>query len=65
LRFKKDIIRAAKQVESDRVALEGMNRVLANINMQHKITIQEMETIFREVGGESGLIPADRMMKII
>ena len=64
-RFKKDIVSAAKQDQSDRVALEGMQRVIANINMEHMISRQDMETIFREVGDEAAMIPADRLMKII
>jgi hypothetical protein len=64
-RFKKDIVRAAKQDKTDRVALEGMQRVIANINMQHRISRSDMETIFRENGGETGAIPAERFMNII
>jgi hypothetical protein len=64
-RFKKDIVRAAKHDETDRIALEGMQRVITNINMEHMITRQDMETIFREIGGETKMIPADRFMKII
>ena len=64
-RFKKDIVRAALHRDSDRIAQEDMQRVLGNINMQHRISPQEMEIIFREIGGESKMIPADHMMKII
>lgn len=64
-RFKKDLLRAAMTGESDRVALDGMQRVLTNINMQHRVTRSEMETIFREVGGNTDAIPVDRFMKII
>ena len=64
-RFKKDIVRAAKQDNTDRVALEGMQQVIANINMQHRISRSDMETIFREIGGEAGAIPAERFMSII
>jgi hypothetical protein len=64
-RFKKDIVRAAKQDETDRIALEGMQRVITNINMEHRITPQDMETIFLEIGGETRMISADRFMKII
>jgi hypothetical protein len=50
---------------SERVALDGMEKVLANIKMDHRVTRTEMETIFREVGGNTEAITADRLMKII
>jgi hypothetical protein len=65
-RFKKDIARAAKQDKTNtRVGLEGMRQVMANINMEHRISCSEMETIFREIGGEKGAIPAERFMNLI
>jgi hypothetical protein len=68
-RFKKDILSAAKKAakkdETDRVALEGMQRVLANINIQDKISAQEMDMIFHEMGGECRMIPTDRLMMIL
>ena len=63
-RFRKDIIQAAKSNETDRIALDGMQRVLSNINMQHKLSECEMKTIFRELGND-GEIPVDRMLRII
>jgi Ca2+-binding EF-hand superfamily protein len=63
-RFRKDLLRAAKQDENGRIALYDMQKVIANISMQHRITEQEMETIFQEMG-ESGKISADHLMKII
>ncbi len=53
------------QGKSDRIALEGMQRVIANINMEHMVSRSEMETIFREIGGEAGAIPADRLLNLI
>jgi len=41
-----------------------MQQVIANISMQHKISEQEMETIFQEMG-ESGKISADKFIKMI
>jgi hypothetical protein len=65
-RFKKDIVRAAKQDETDtRVRLEGTQQVMANINMEHRISRSEMETIFCEIGGEKSAIPAERYMNLI
>jgi hypothetical protein len=63
-RFRKDLLRAAKQDKNGKIALNDMQKVIANISMEHRITEQEMETIFQEMG-ESGKIEADRLMKII
>ena len=65
-RFAKDIVRAAKHAESDSVvALDGMRRVLMNINMQDAVSFEEMETIFRDLGDSSGRIQAEQMMRMI
>jgi hypothetical protein len=66
-RFKKDIVRAANQDNKTdtRVGLEGIQQVMANINMEHRISRSEMETIFCEIGGEMGAIPAERFMNLI
>ena len=65
-RFAKDIVRAAKQAESDSVvAMDGMQRVLVNINLQDAVSFEEMETIFRDLGDASGRIEAEQMMKMI
>lgn len=63
-RFKKDIVRAANQDNNGKIAVNGMQQVIQNISMQHRISEQEMETIFNEMG-ESGKITADRLMMII
>ena len=63
-RFKKEIVRAAKQDESERVVLEGLQRVIVNIGLQHKVSRQDVETIFREVG-DQGFIPAEQMLFMI
>jgi len=64
-RFKKDIVRAAMSEEGDRIALDDMQRMLANINMQHRVTRSEIEIIFLEIGGNSHAIPAERLKEII
>ena len=65
-RFRKDVVAAAKdKATDDAITLKGLQRVLANIHMQDKLTAQEMEIIFREMGGTSGSIPADSIMKMI
>lgn len=51
--------------DSERVALDGMQKVLANINMGDRVTRVEMETIFQEVGGNTEAIHVDRLLKII
>ena len=63
-RFKKDIVKAAMQQDSG-IAMEGLQRVLANINMQDRVSPRHMQVIFRELGGEAGIIPSERMMSII
>jgi Ca2+-binding EF-hand superfamily protein len=60
-RFRKDLLRAAKQDKNGKIALNDMQKVIANISMEHRITEQEMETIFQEMG-ESGKIAADRLL---
>ena len=64
-RFKKDLIRAASSGQGDRVALDGMQRVLANINMDHRVTRSDIETIFQEIGGSTDAIPVEKLMRII
>jgi Ca2+-binding EF-hand superfamily protein len=63
-RFRKDLLRAAKQDEDGRIAINDMQKVIANISMEHRITEQEMETIFEEMG-ESGKIAADRLIQLM
>jgi hypothetical protein len=59
-------LKAAKaDKNADIVALDGMQRVISNINMEHKVSRADMETIFREIGGANDMIPADRLMKMI
>jgi hypothetical protein len=65
-RFTKDVVAAAKdKATDDTISVKGLQRVLANIHMQDKLTAQEMEIIFREMGGTSESIPAESMMKMI
>lgn len=66
-RFKKDIIRAAKQdeVETEHILLEGLQQLVANIKMEHKVSRNDIQTIFYELGDSSGKIQADRMMSML
>ena len=66
-RFKKDIIRAAKQNESEaeHIFLEGFQKVIANINMQHKVSHSDIRTIFYEIGDSSGKVRAERMLQML
>jgi hypothetical protein len=63
-RFKKEVVSAAKDKEATGVVLEGLERVLHNIGAADKISRQDIELIFNELG-EAGCIPAERMVKII
>ena len=65
-RFKKDIVRAAQRVDNKDIVLEGMQRVIANINMEHRVSPTDMEIIFQEMGGgEAKAISPDRLMTIL
>ena len=63
-RFKKEIVRAAKKDDTNTIAVDGMQRVISNINMEHKVSKEDMELIFHEVGERNGTISADRFMKM-
>mmetsp|Transcript_33194 Transcript_33194/g.54798 ORF Transcript_33194/g.54798 Transcript_33194/m.54798 type:complete len:113 (-) Transcript_33194:205-543(-) len=62
-RFKRDIVTAAKGSD-DKIVLESMQRVLHNIGASQRLSEEELRTIFSEVG-ESGAIPADRMVQLL
>ena len=64
-RVQKDIVKAAKTNDADSIALDGMQRLIANIQMEHKVSYADMETIFREIGGANKTIPADQLIRII
>ena len=69
-RFQKDIVKVAKDFNSEednRIAVEGMFRLISNIGMEHKVSYQDLKTIFQEVGDtpQDKTIPADRLMKMI
>eukprot|EP00536_Pseudo-nitzschia_multiseries_P003953 jgi/Psemu1/323233/estExt_fgenesh1_pg.C_630024 len=63
-RFKKDIISAAKEGETEQVALEGLQKVIVNIGAANKVSRHDMELIFSE-NGVSGRISTDQMLKLI
>jgi len=42
-----------------------MQRVLANIGAEHRLTFSEMKVIFEELGNETGEIPVQRMVQIL
>eukprot|EP00537_Pseudo-nitzschia_pungens_P012595 CAMPEP_0172389846 /NCGR_PEP_ID=MMETSP1061-20121228/6635_1 /TAXON_ID=37318 /ORGANISM="Pseudo-nitzschia pungens, Strain cf. pungens" /LENGTH=119 /DNA_ID=CAMNT_0013120079 /DNA_START=183 /DNA_END=542 /DNA_ORIENTATION=+ len=63
-RFKKDIIRAAQEVETEHVALEGFEKVISNIGASNKVSRHDMELIFSE-NGVSGRITTEQMLKLL
>jgi Ca2+-binding EF-hand superfamily protein len=65
MRFRKEIFRAATRDQSDRIALDGMTRVLTNIGAENRLSADEMKVIFQELGNETGEIPMQRMVQII
>ena len=55
-----------KQSETtDRIVLDGLHRVIANIGAEHKISRADLQTIFAEVGEQDGAIHKDSMLKMI
>lgn len=64
-RFKKDILNAAMQDDSERVGVEGLHRVIQNIGVQHKVSREDVEIIFSEISeGEQGYIPTEQMLQM-
>jgi hypothetical protein len=72
-RFKKDILKAAAvhggkvsrngEVEAV-VAMDSLKRVLGNIHMENRLTQQEMQALFEELGNGKE-IPAQNIIKFI
>lgn len=62
-RFKKEVVRAA--ATNDRIVLDGMTRVLANIGAENGLSAKEMKVIFDELGNSAGEIPAHRLVQIL
>eukprot|EP00542_Grammatophora_oceanica_P018984 CAMPEP_0194049302 /NCGR_PEP_ID=MMETSP0009_2-20130614/30270_1 /TAXON_ID=210454 /ORGANISM="Grammatophora oceanica, Strain CCMP 410" /LENGTH=117 /DNA_ID=CAMNT_0038695421 /DNA_START=57 /DNA_END=410 /DNA_ORIENTATION=+ len=62
-RFKKEIVGAAKD-ENNKINIESMMLVVDNIGGSERVSRNDLERIFTEVG-ESGKIPADRMMQLL
>jgi len=66
-RFKKDVLKAATVSNSNtQIGVEGLNRVICNIELQNRVTSDDVEVLFAELGdGGSGMIPVDRMMAVL
>lgn len=64
-RFKKEIVKAAA-FQGDKVALDGLSRVLNNIGASNKLSQSEIQSIFSELGSrDDGLIPIQKMEQMI
>lgn len=63
MRFKKEIVAAAKDAENQ-IDLARLQNVLNNIGASQKITGEELRLIFAEVG-DAGAIPAERMVQLL
>jgi Ca2+-binding EF-hand superfamily protein len=61
MRFRKEIMRAASRDQTVAICLDGMQRVLTNIGAQNRLSADEMNVIFKELGNETGEIPMQRM----
>jgi hypothetical protein len=66
-RFKKDVVKAAaiRQDDMEQIALEGLQKVVFNIEAHHQVSRQDVELIFREFCGDEGYIPAERMLRML
>mmetsp|Transcript_3086 Transcript_3086/g.5833 ORF Transcript_3086/g.5833 Transcript_3086/m.5833 type:complete len:143 (+) Transcript_3086:193-621(+) len=74
-RFQKDVVKAAtvnsRQLNVQAISAEGIEHVLQNIGMGHRMSRSEIEGIVSEVGtcpiGDSGhcVISADQMLDLI
>jgi hypothetical protein len=64
-RFKKDIVCAAKEKETEHVVIEGLQKVVANIGGAQQVSRHDLETIFSEVGSSDGRISCEQMMKLL
>ena len=62
-RFKKEIVSCA--AEGDRVEAAGLQRVLRNIGASQKLTAQDLQAIFAEMGNEHGEITAQRLVQLL
>lgn len=69
-RFKKDIVKAATNGgfnPTHPIAIDDLQRVMTNINMEHKVSRTDIETIFHEIGGANMdgqvTMPAERFMR--
>lgn len=51
-------------MHDDFVAKEGLERVLSNIGAEQRMTKEDLQLIFAEIG-EGGEIPAKRFMQMI
>ena len=76
LRFKKEIVVAAccpatgqppqQQLLRQGVCrLEGLEQVLGNIGLDHRLSRQDLKVIFATEGDEKGTIPASRLVQIL
>jgi len=47
------------------VEITGLQRVLSNIGMAQALSLQEIQSIFAEVGNEKGEIPSQRLVQLL
>mmetsp|Transcript_2090 Transcript_2090/g.4545 ORF Transcript_2090/g.4545 Transcript_2090/m.4545 type:complete len:116 (+) Transcript_2090:253-600(+) len=62
-RFKKELTKAAV-VHDDFVGIDGVERVLMNIGAQQRLSHEDLNLIFSEMG-QGGEIPASLFIKLI
>mmetsp|Transcript_30141 Transcript_30141/g.39449 ORF Transcript_30141/g.39449 Transcript_30141/m.39449 type:complete len:135 (-) Transcript_30141:408-812(-) len=73
-RFQKDIVNAAikavgdsQKIAADKKAIvpEGLERLLQNIGKSNRLSQSDISLIFSEYGEGSGVIPSDKMFRLL
>ncbi|GKY93802.1 hypothetical protein MPSEU_000347400 [Mayamaea pseudoterrestris] len=67
-RFRKEVMQAAvtdPAKQADRIDMEGLRRVFANIGAINQITAAEMQLVFKELGNELGEIDVPRFKRLV
>jgi Ca2+-binding EF-hand superfamily protein len=51
--------------KTDRIAIDGLRRVFANIGAHDRITDDEVQLIFKELGNDSGELDIPRFKTLV
>ena len=66
-RCKKDVLKAAAKGREDYITIDGLEKLLINIDAKEKVTRRDVEIILSEVGGSvsNPTIKIDQMIKFM